>query len=122
MTDQSSSNCQYRVMTDYEVNDPHPLILEDGSHVELVRRDSGWPGWVWVTDGQQSGWVPETHLEECGDGQARLLKDFNGKDLSARKGDILVARETVSGWIHATSPTGECGWFPLFNLRPAQQT
>ncbi len=110
----------YRVLADYDVNDPHPLILEAGTPVEIVRDDSGWPGWVWIRSGEQSGWIPESYLGERSGHECRTIKDFNGKDLSAKRGQILTAKEHASGWILATDGAGQTGWFPLFNLRPAQ--
>ena len=111
---------QYRVLADYEVHDPHPLRLSTGTSVRIVRVDLGWPGWVWVESGEQSGWMPEYILQKQDDSLAETLRPFDGGDLSARRGDILEAVEEAPGWILAKDKTGQTGWFPMFNLKPSR--
>ena len=108
---------QFRVLADYEVNDPHPLILKGGTAVQILRNDQSWPGWLWVEAGNQAGWIPESFLEMSGTA-ATTGRDFNGRDLSARRQEVLLAIEEAPGWIFAENARKERGWFPLFNLRP----
>ena len=116
----SSGASRYRVLADYEVNDPHPLELAEGTPVQVVRKDAGWPGWVWIRSDNGAGWVPESCLLDPLKTETITVNDFDGTDLSAKAGDILTANEVVSGWVNATSADGKSGWFPLFNLRPTQ--
>jgi uncharacterized protein YgiM (DUF1202 family) len=112
----------YTVLADYEVIDPHPLQVQAGDVVTVIRNDQSWKGWVWVQAGTTHGWIPLCHLdsEAASPGSdCAVVKAFDGTDLSARKGDQLQALETVSGWIYARSTDGRSGWFPLFNLKPA---
>jgi hypothetical protein len=117
-----SEKSRFRVLADYEVHDPHPLRLEAGTAVEVLRPDLGWPGWVWVESGGQTGWIPESHLRH-GDGPNPVtVQAFDGSDLSARRSDVLQALGEAPGWIYAEAASGKRGWFPLFNLRPLQHT
>ncbi|NDV61837.1 hypothetical protein G0Q06_05180 [Puniceicoccales bacterium CK1056] len=113
---------QFRVLADYEVNDPHPLRLLAGTEVKAIKTDNSWPGWLWIESDGQSGWIPESYLAESPDGRLRTSREFNGTELSALRHAILNALETESGWIFARSESGETGWFPMFNLRPHQNT
>lgn len=113
---------RYFVLADYEVHDPHPLRLSAGTCVQLLKPDGSWPGWVWVESAGQRGWLPETFLEMQGGGECVCQREFDGTELSAARGEQLLALETVSGWIYAQSlATGRRGWFPLFNLRPVAE-
>ncbi len=112
----------YRVLADYEVNDPHPLRLEAGAAVTIRQRDSGWPGWVWVEAGDQAGWMPESRLRDPGAAVTVTARPFDGSDLSARRGELLRVLESEPGWVYAEDAAGRRGWFPLFNLRPLPQT
>jgi hypothetical protein len=113
---------QYRVLADYEVNDPHPLRLPMNTVVKVRRTDDSWPGWLWVEADGQTGWIAEAFLKAEENGDLRTIRDYDGTELSAKRDQILTATESVSGWIVARSASGETGWFPLFNLRPCQQT
>ena len=122
MSNSPESLPTYRVLADYEVNEPHPLVLHEGLAVEIIRKDPGWPGWLWIRAGDQDGWIPESYLDAGETGTALTTRPFNGSDLSARQGEILSALETASGWIMARNEAGQTGWFPLFNLKPVQRT
>jgi hypothetical protein len=122
MTTHPDNGLEYRVLADYEVNEPHPLVLHEAVAVEIIRKDAGWPGWVWVRAGDGDGWVPESYLDGSRCGPALTTRAFNGADLSARQGEILTAIESACGWILARNSSGQSGWFPLFNLRPVQRT
>lgn len=109
---------QFRVLADYEVLDPHPLRLPAGAEVRLIQVDTSWPGWVWVEADTQAGWIPESFLDTAPVGNPVVRRAFDGSDLSARRGEFLVAEEAAPGWIYARNAAGQQGWFPLFNLRP----
>jgi hypothetical protein len=112
----------FRVLADYEVNDPHPLRLQAGAPVKVLRADLGWPGWLWIEAGDQTGWIPESFLRGVGSDNPVTARAFDGADLSARRGDALRALEEAPGWIYAEGGAGRRGWFPLFNLRPLPRT
>jgi hypothetical protein len=109
----------YRVLADYDVNDPHPLRLRAGTTVDIIRNDSTWPGWQWIRADDQQGWIPDSFLTQPSAGTPReLIRDFDGTELSASRGTELIAMASEPGWILASDPSGKRGWFPLFNLRP----
>lgn len=120
MHSESSKYPQYRVLADYEVTDPRPLILGVGAEVALVRKDPAWPGWVWVECGADHGWIPENFLADTAGATTTTIKPFNGRDLSAHKGALLSARDSAPGWIYAMDADEQTGWFPLFNLKPVE--
>ena len=122
MNEECLRGTQYRVLADYEVNDPHPLVLAAGVAVRVLCKDSGWPGWVWVQSGNDAGWIPESYLENPASAETLTSRAYNGSDLSARRGELITALEAAHGWIHATGDAGRTGWFPLFNLRPVPPT
>ncbi|MFO7725695.1 MAG: SH3 domain-containing protein [Oceanipulchritudo sp.] len=113
---------RFRVLADYEVHDPHPLQLPEGSEVTILRSDMSWPGWLWVKAGRQTGWIPASCLTVTSPGPGRTSQAFDGTELSARCGEILEGLEEAPGWVLARRATGETGWFPLFNLKPHQHT
>ena len=109
----------FRVLADYEVIDPHPLRVPEEAEVEALREDESWPGWVWIRYANDEGWIPVSYLGPTeGASLRRCKRAFDGTDLSANRGEIVEAMETESGWIRARRQNGECGWFPLFNLKP----
>lgn len=120
----SNATRSFRVLADYEVIDPHPLRLRSGQPVQPLRMDPRWPGWVWIQTDQppQSGWIPAAYLLDPAASTTVCQRDFDGTDLSARRGDILTAIHNEAGWIFARHPDGRTGWFPLFNLKPDPRT
>ena len=111
---------RYRVLADYEVIDPHPLTIAKGVAIEVVRKDDGWPGWVWIKADSQAGWIPETHLTDPDSPETTISLPFNGTELSAKRGEELDAIGSAPGWIFARGDDGKMGWFPLFNLKPVR--
>jgi hypothetical protein len=107
----------YTANSDYLVVDRSPLQLAAGDSVVLGPKDAAWPGWIWATgkDGRGS-FVPEDHLAITGE-KAEVLKPFNARDLSVKKGDTVEALREVSGWLWCQNSTGEEGWLPTFVLK-----
>lgn len=119
----TEETAKFRVLADYEVIDPHPLRVPEDAAVEVLREDDSWPGWVWIRFGKNEGWIPASYLGPVPEASLRRCqRAFDGVDLSAQRGEILEALETVSGWILARRENGETGWFPLFNLKPVPRT
>jgi hypothetical protein len=61
--------------------------------------------------------VPQNWLELDKEG-AMLLRDYSARELSVVPGQILSATLSESGWVWATTESGEEGWVPLENLSP----
>ncbi|MBP7950747.1 MAG: hypothetical protein KA004_13935 [Verrucomicrobiales bacterium] len=107
----------FRANIDYTVVDRSPLQLAVGDAVTLGPRDQGWPGWIWAAtaDGRAS-FVPEDHLKMEGRKAATVVRQFNARDLSVRKGETLTALREVNGWLWCRNAAGEEGWLPKFVL------
>jgi hypothetical protein len=57
------------------------------------------------------GWVPENWVIIEGK-TCRLRRDYNARELSVSEGEVLTASLIESGWVWATSQSGETGWVP----------
>ncbi len=103
---------------DYEVIDRAPLVLAVGDSVRVGKRDSDWPGWIWVTalNGRGS-YVPEEILAPNEDGTAGVQVPFHARDLSVVKNEPLVSVHEVKGWHWCRNDAGEEGWLPSYLLR-----
>lgn len=112
---------KFRVLTNYEVSDPHPLILETGEEVTIKQHDASWEGWAWIECGKQVGWMPESYLDTPDKSIARVTQPFAGHELSAEKDEILIGIHEISGWVWCRKEKGETGWFPLFNLEQIRE-
>ena len=105
-------------ISDYEVIDRAPLVLEAGEAVRVGKRDADWPGWVWVTaiNGRGSH-VPEEILDWRDDGTARVLQAFHARDLSVVSGESVLSLQEVRGWHWCRGADGKEGWLPSYLLR-----
>ncbi|MBX7208900.1 MAG: hypothetical protein K1X78_11340 [Verrucomicrobiaceae bacterium] len=103
---------------DYQVIDRAPLVLQAGERVRIGRRDSDWPGWIWVTaiNGRGS-YVPEDILTPGDDGTAEVRLPFHARDLSVVKDEPVTSVREVQGWHWCRNEDGEEGWLPAYLLR-----
>ena len=103
---------------DYEVIDRAPLVLAVGDQVRVGKKDSDWPGWIWVTaiNGRGS-YVPEEILSENDDGTAGVRQPFHARDLSVVKDEPVTSVREVKGWHWCRNEDGEEGWLPAYLLR-----
>jgi len=110
---------RFRVLADMEVSYPNPIGFSAGEEVTVGRRDEVWTDWVWVTTATgNSGWAPVAYLESTGENRARALCDYTARELSSRKGEVLIGLNELGGWHWCRNAAGEEGWAPAFNLRP----
>jgi hypothetical protein len=103
---------------DYEVIDRAPLVLALGDCVRVGKKDSDWPGWIWVTaiNGRGS-YVPEEILSLNDDGTAVVKLPFHARDLSVVKDEPVTSVREVKGWHWCRNEDGEEGWLPAYLLR-----
>jgi hypothetical protein len=103
----------YRVQVPYETEFKQPLLLSRGERLHFERRATQWEGWLWCTtpDGK-SGWVPEAWIDVEGD-TCVMNQDYDATELTVAVGEELKAILTESGWLLATSASGQTGWVPL---------
>jgi hypothetical protein len=103
---------------DYEVIDRSPLSLQAGEQVRLGEPDPNWPGWTWVTATSGRGsHVPDTLLEDLGNGCARMTAAFQTCDLSVQRGQQLSILQEVNGWCWCRNTEGREGWLPDYLLK-----
>jgi len=103
-----------RVLADYRVSYPDPLVVSAGDELSVGKKDPEYPGWVWCTNSSgKGGWLPDDCIELAGE-NARY--DYAATELSATVGEELVMSKEKSGWAWCTNRNGESGWLPLANL------
>jgi hypothetical protein len=99
---------------------PLPLVLHPGDAVEIGKADPQWPGWVWCTTAdEQSGWVPEKFLLRTEDEHYGIaLQAYDARELTVKRGDVLVLEGYESGWYWAMDQEGDTGWVPETHVEP----
>lgn len=108
----------FRVSKEHSSSCPAPLSGRKGDRLSFKRKETEWAGWLWCTGSSgRSGWVPENWLE-MEEKVAVLLRDYSAHELTVVPGQILSATLSESGWVWATTESGEEGWVPLENLSP----
>ena len=83
------------------------LRVSAGDALTVGRRDDEWPGWVWCVDRDGlGGWLPEGIVADD-----RATADFDTRELTVAKGDLVKPLHHRSGWAWCRGPDGE-GWVP----------
>lgn len=109
-----------RVIGDYQLAFPDPLIIRAGEKLSIGEKKSSWPGWIWCTNGKgHSGWVPERYLERKGK-TGLALYDYDATELSVSAGEELALGKGESGWIWCTNQKGKSGWVPAEHVEKLQ--
>jgi len=104
---------RWRVTKDHAPKSSEPLCAGVGDRLLFERRPTEWKGWLWCTNGRGlKGWVPEDWVSLEGD-NCRMKRDYTSLELTVRKGEVLVVKETESGWAWAEDSDGCEGWVPL---------
>lgn len=101
-----------KVIRDYDTPYPEPFVIKKGDMLEPSDKDSEWEGWIWCTtaDGK-SAWVPESYLMIEGE-SARVLEDYDARELSVRIGDLLELIKAEAEWFWCRDKDGILGWVP----------
>jgi hypothetical protein len=81
--------------------------------VEVGKRDTEWPAFVFVTTETGAGWIPERHLDRQGV-SAVVRERYDTTELPTQPGEVLeVLREDpASGWFWCRAAGGREGWVP----------
>lgn len=108
------------VNADFLVNDSAVLQLTAGDVVRCGRSDAVWPGWVWATHEatDRRGYVPDDILEKVDSEKSRVLRDFDGAELSVRRSETVEVLRQVHGWHWCRQADGREGWVAGYLLRP----
>jgi len=105
-----------RVVADYTVSYPDPLVVRAGDLLNVGNEDADFPGWVWCEDRNgKGGWVPDDCIELGGE-RARARYDYAATELAATVGEELVVTKEKGGWALCINESGQRGWLPLANL------
>jgi hypothetical protein len=104
----------------HEIPDRPPLRLAIGDRVEVGRRDTEWPAFVFVTAESGAGWVPAPHLS-AETGAAVVLTAYDTTELPTVAGDELevLAEDLESGWLWCRAAGGREGWVPIKTVTDA---
>lgn len=100
---------------DYEAPYPDPLAVGARALLQVDEarsHETDIMGWLWcrAEDGRE-GWAPEGWLD--GDGPTRrIVRDFDARELTVRKGDRLTLLFAESGFVLCRNARGDQGWLP----------
>lgn len=105
-----------KIIVEYISPFPEPLKIRKGDQVQLIEKESEWPGWIWcINKNGKEGWVPRSYLK-LQDDHAILLQDYDATELSAKVGERFVIKEEESGWFWVSDKEGRKGWIPIKNV------
>lgn len=101
----------------HEIPERVPLRLAVGEHVQVSKRDTEWPEFVFVTAQHGSGWVPARRLSTPS-GPAVVRAAYDTTELPTEFGELLevVAEDLKSGWLWCRSSSEREGWVPVKTL------
>jgi uncharacterized protein YgiM (DUF1202 family) len=111
-----------RVIKDYQLAYPDPIILCLGDIVTIEDRESEWPGWIWCTTARgKSGWTPKSYIQRDGD-KGVTLRSYDATELSVTEGEELTIINEESGWFWCRTKDGHLGWVPKQSVEPVPNT
>jgi hypothetical protein len=103
----------------HEIPERPPIRLSPGDQVQVGRRDTEWPEFVFVTSAHGEGWVPARHLS-ADLGPAIVRAAYDTTELPTLPGDVLevLEEDRRSGWLWCRSAAGREGWVPVKTVEP----
>jgi len=118
MENKKNKNCV--VIEEYISPFPNPIKTSKGERLEILPRQSEWPGWIWcVKKDGQSGWIPDNYVEKRPDGGV-MLRDYDATELTVKIGDKLKIFFEESDWAYCETKAGKIGWVPLKYVRKSE--
>jgi len=107
---------QGQVVHEYQTQYPNPLMMQPGDVLQLGRKDTDWPDWIWCTNMEgKSGWVPERYLD-IQDKHGTAKRDYTAAELDAQTGEQLDVFAEEGGWYWCRNRAGVFGWIPVKNV------
>ncbi|MFI5953256.1 SH3 domain-containing protein [Cryptosporangium sp. NPDC051539] len=102
-----------RVQNRHQVPDRRPITIRPGERVEVGDRDDEWPAFVFVTNVEGQGWVPERHLDLARP-TATVRTPYDTRELGVSAGaTVTVIRDDPeSEWAWCRDDAGNEGWVP----------
>ncbi len=105
------------VVEEYRSAFPDPIITREGEELEVIPRETDWPGWVWcVRENGNGGWVPTNYIQ-LNLNSCRMLRDYDATELTVKVDDKLTILAEESGWAYCKTGDNKIGWVPLKNVR-----
>jgi len=102
------------VTTSYKSAYPDPIEFEKGDLLKLGRRDTEYPGWIWVlTACDVEGWAPEQYISATNSTEGVGKTEYNAKELNTEPGEELAVLKELNGWYWVENSKGERGWIPI---------
>jgi len=111
------ANFLVRVVADYQAPYADPIQVDAGDEVVMDRgKQTDIAGWVWCTNSKgKSGWVPTDYIEQIGE-VAKMRREYNAIELTARVGETLTVHKSESDFYWATNQKGLQGWIPISHV------
>ncbi|MDI6402580.1 SH3 domain-containing protein [Balneolaceae bacterium ANBcel3] len=112
----------YVVVHDHTSEYPDPICLKKGDLITVGEKHEGPEGWDhWYfceSPGQKAGWVPAQIIENVKEKKTRALEKYTARELTVRRGDLILGSKTLNGWIWCKrTDDPESGWVPLSCVR-----
>ena len=103
----------YIVIASHRSNYPNPIQFVKGETLVLGKRDTEYPGWVWVTTpSEKDGWAPEPLIERTSINSGTALSEYTARELDTQVGDLVSCVKELHGWLWVEKENGESGWVP----------
>ena len=110
----------YRVIENYEVCYPNPIVLKKGDIVTIEKWETNpdWLGWAFCVDIRGiKGWVSQKYLNAMGP-SATAVADYEATELAVTAGEKVESEKEEFGWAWVKNSRGSKGWVPLKALSP----
>jgi len=105
-----------RVLRAYKPQYPDPIEFRAGESIQVGKRDTEWPEFVWATDPRgRSGWVHQDRLSAHA-GLALATRGYSARELEAEAGARVQLLEEAGGWWWVEDERGRRGWLPAKTL------
>jgi hypothetical protein len=92
---------------------PEPISFTAGDRLILGRRDTEYPGWIWVTvPGGREGWAPQAYIRLQSRTEGIAACAYTARELDTTAGQRLIVHKELNGWLWVENDEGECGWVP----------
>lgn len=84
---------------------------------ERSNPDGDWPGWIYCTINEISGWIPEM-LIDIQDNHGRMTEDYDAREFNLMIGETLTGKRELNGWIwcYKENEPSFHAWAPLNHL------
>lgn len=111
-----------RVVEAHASQYPDPIAVSPGDRVDVERRDTEWPAFLWCTSADdKQGWVSERILRIDG-GRAVVQRAPSVIELAVQPGGIGSGIAEEGGWFWCEREGGDRGWIPTSCVEREEKT